>query len=348
MRFKLHLTALAALALALAVFLGGRPALAQEKKPVKARYTWRIATVVPGGMGWSKRAKEILVPYIARFTGGDLDVRIFWGGIKGDDDAILKQVRRGELEGGGFSGYGTVAACREFSVLTLPFIFKSWDEVDHIRHTMYPVFDRLVENRGLRLILWADQDFDQIYSTRYDLSTLADMRKARFLRWYGDVEGLLFSTLGVNSRPARIPDVNRAISEDDVDAAIAPSMWVLGAQIFPFIKYVLPIKIRYSPVAVMVSEKTWRSVPEKYRAGYLKERESITRDFIDYSRKDSERCTRAMIAYGIVEARMSPKEEAQLEAIARTVWNRAAGDLYPKSLLDEVLARLNQYRKART
>lgn len=320
---------------------------AKSKAAKTGKMTWRVATVVPGGMGWSKRAKEILLPYIDRFTDGELDVKIFWGGIKGDDDAILRQVKKGELEGGGFSGYGTVAACREFSVLTLPFLFKSFDEVDFIRKSMYADFDRYVEKRGLRMLLWVDQDFDQIYSMKHDLSTLTQIRSAHFVRWYGDIEKHLFTTMGVKSSLASISNINRIIGKGEVDAAIAPAMWVLGSQIFPFVKYILPVKIRYSPVTVMVSSKVWNESPERYRAGYMKEREAITREFNDYSRKDSERCTRAMIAYGIVEVKIDQKEGAQLQAIAKTVWKRAAGDLYPQSLLDEVTAKLEQYRKSR-
>ncbi|MBI5845884.1 MAG: TRAP transporter substrate-binding protein DctP [Deltaproteobacteria bacterium] len=313
----------------------------------KGKIVWRVATVVPGGMGWSKRAKEILLPYIDRFTGGELDVKIFWGGIKGDDDAILRQVKRGELEGGGFSGYGTVAACREFSVLTLPFLFKNFDEVDFIRKSMYPEFDRHAENRGMKLLLWVDQDFDQIYSMKHDLTSLAKIRASHFVRWYGDIEKHLFTTLGVKSTPASITDINRIIGKGEVDAAIAPAMWVLGSQIFPFVKYILPVKVRYSPVTVMISKKVWNAAPEQYRIDYMKEREAITREFNDYSRKDSERCMRAMIAYGIVEVKIDQKEGAQLQAMAKTVWKRAAGDLYPQSLLDEVIAKLEQYRKAK-
>ena len=327
------------------VFAADAPKAKAAAKTTKM--TWRVATVVPGGMGWSKRAKEILLPYIDRFTDGELDVKIFWGGIKGDDDAILRQVKKGELEGGGFSGYGTMAACREFSVLSLPFLFKNYNEVDFIRKSMYAEFDQYTEKHGLRLILWVDQDFDQIYSMKHDLNSLVKIRDSHFVRWYGDIEKHLFATLGVSSTPASITDINRIVGRGEVDAAIAPAMWVLGSQVFPFVKYILPVKVRYSPVTVVVSKKVWNEAPEKYRLGYIKEREAITREFTDYSRKDSERCMRAMIAYGIMEAKMDPKEDTQLQAIAKTVWKRAAGDLYPKSLLDEVIAKLEQYRKTK-
>ncbi|MEW5734450.1 MAG: TRAP transporter substrate-binding protein DctP [Thermodesulfobacteriota bacterium] len=337
---------IAALLCSLLLFLCG-PASAQEGADTPKPLVIRVATIIPGGMGWTKRAKEILIPKMAEMAGDRIALKIYWGGVKGDDGEILAQMRAGQMDGAALSGYGTILACPEFAVLSLPFLFNGWDEVDHIRDTMFPVFDQFMQSRGFRMFLWVDQDFDQVYSTRFPPVSLEEFRRCEFLRWYGDLEKLLFMTLGVQSVPARVPEVPSVISEGSADAAIAPAMWVLGSQVFSMVKYVLPCKIRYSPAVVVMSPKAVASLPPDLMEKFFSLRDSVSREFISYSRADSEKCLQAMIAYGIKEVRMDEKNMAQFSAIAKTLYDRASGVLYPRSLLDQVQQNLAAYRKAR-
>lgn len=327
----------------LALCLAG-PATAGAEAGAQDPIVIRVATIIPGGMGWTKRAKEILLPRMKEIAGDRISMKIYWGGVKGDDEEILAQMRAGLMDGAAFSGHGASLACPEFSVLSLPFLFNDWDEVDHVRNKMFPVFDSYMEKNGLRMLLWVDQDFDQVYTTRIPPVSLENFRKCEFLRWYGDLEKMLFMTIGVRSTPARVPQVLSIISDGQADAAIAPAMWVLGSQVFSTVKYVWPGRIRYSPAVVVLSPKAVDRVPPDLVEQFFALRDTVSREFIEYSRTDSEKCLQAMIAYGIREVRMDEKSSAQFTAIAKTLYDRAAGVLYPRSLLDQVQASLAEFR----
>lgn len=322
------------------------PAFASDSvAKTNGQFIVNIGTVVPGHMGWSKRAKEFLIPMVNDYSDGKLKAKIFWGGIKGDDEDILEKLKSGELQGGGFSGHGSIMACPEFAVLSLPFMFNNFKEVDHIRGKMLLSFDRFVEKRGFRLFLWLDQDFDQLYSTRLEMTKLDHFRRVQFICWYGPVEKELFRALGAKTTPMRISQITKFVNQGKVDAVMGPAMWAVGAQLHPKIKYINSCKIRYSPVIFIFSMNIMEQISDNFKDRLFQERPKLTAQLVKYSREDSINSIKAIVTYGAKEVVFDPDEEAQIKAIAKTSWDRLAGKLFPQELLDEVLGHLEKYRQ---
>ena len=123
-----------------------------------------MGTLAPKNVGWAIYVDQILVPEIKKASEGEVILKTYWGGIMGDDIHVLEKVEQGVLQGAGLSGGGTFLACEELSVLSLPFLFQSYEEVDYIRDKMIDTFDVYMGKNNFALIAWIDQDFDQVYS----------------------------------------------------------------------------------------------------------------------------------------------------------------------------------------
>ena len=162
---------------------------------------FKLATLAPKGIGWARHAEKILIPWVIKTTDNNLRLKVYWGGILGNDDDYLRKMEIGQLQGGALTGLGANLACPEFSVIGLPFLFESYEEVDHIRHTMMPLFEREFLGHGYRLIMWVDQDFDQIYSTIWKFDSLEDFAKAKIGTWYGPQEEVMLKALGAHPIP---------------------------------------------------------------------------------------------------------------------------------------------------
>ncbi|MBW1989204.1 MAG: TRAP transporter substrate-binding protein DctP [Deltaproteobacteria bacterium] len=335
----------AALALIFALCL---PAGAVEQTPANStpKRIITIGTIIPGHMGWAKRGKLMILPAIDRISEGRLQVKIYWGGIKGDEENMLRQIHAGKLSGAGFSGAGSISACPEFSVVSLPFLFRNWDEVDYLRTVMEDDFDRMFNRKKLKLLAWLDQDFDQVYSSVYDPSSLASLQKARFGLWYGPVEQHLFAGLGIKSVPIRIKDATRALRESKVDAALAPALYVLGLQIYPDVRYVMDSHLRYSPVAVVLSMDEWEMFTPEEQVRLPMELDDAKQKFLELAREDSQKCVDAMVSYGVRRVSLGPRERIRFEQAALRAWETMSGALFSQDLLRQVTAHLEEYRAA--
>ncbi|MFH2099439.1 MAG: TRAP transporter substrate-binding protein DctP, partial [Pseudomonadota bacterium] len=240
---------------------------------------------------------------------------------------------------------GTVLACPEMAVLELPFLFNDYGEVDHIRDTMLSDFEKYMEVQGFKFVAWIDQDFDQIYSTKYPISKLSDFARARFVTWFGPLEQVMLQRLGAAPIPVNVPEIAASVRQGIVDAQFSPAIWMVGTQMYSVVRFVNPIRMRYSPATIIVSVEAWDALPEDYKEGIWSNRIRTQRLFVADTRRDNEKCLEAMISYGVKEVRTSPEDEAEIRARAITIWDDMADELYPRVLLDKVMAQLAQYRK---
>jgi TRAP-type C4-dicarboxylate transport system substrate-binding protein len=249
------------------------------------------------------------------------------------------------LQGGGFTGQGLVMACPEMALMELPFMFDNYDEVEYIYSKFRPRISQWFEKRGYHLVLLAEQDFDQIYSTKIPIKTPDDFRNSRVLTWYGPLEERTLKALGASPLPIRVPEVAASIRTGVCDAFISPALWAVGTQMYTVMKYINPMRIRYSPAGGIITVKTWNLMPKDLQDTIDNYVMSIEKDFRQKVRASNDKSLKAMYKYGMKEVKMTPAELDVLKKRLMPVWDEfAAKGYYSKAELAEVKALLAEYR----
>ena len=65
----------------------------------------KIATLAPEGSGWVRALRDIDRD-VRKQTNKEVRLKIYPGGVKGDEDVMIRKIRVGQLQGGGFGGTG--------------------------------------------------------------------------------------------------------------------------------------------------------------------------------------------------------------------------------------------------
>ena len=91
----------------------------------------RFATVAPEGSTWMKvmRAYEKAVEDA---TNNEITFKIYPGQVAGDEKDVLRKIRIGQLDSGGFTGTALGEISPEVRIMDSPFLFRSYEEVDFI------------------------------------------------------------------------------------------------------------------------------------------------------------------------------------------------------------------------
>jgi TRAP-type C4-dicarboxylate transport system substrate-binding protein len=308
------------------------------------KQVWKVGTLTPKGVGWARQFEKIILPVIHTATNNSLDVKVYWGGIMGDDEDIIAKMRAGQLQAAGITGQGAIIACPEFAVVELPFLFQNYEEVDYVRQKLAPEFDQMMQKQGFKLLLWLDQDFDQIYSVKWRFQDLEDFKKAKIMTWYGPLEEQLLKSLGASPIPVDIPELVPSLRQGVADTLIAPGLWMIATQLYPAVKHMVPIKLRYSPAVVICTLDSWNRLSEESRQGLVKSAPDVSRRFLEATRIDNEKALVALEKYGIDKVDLTPATVESIRQVSVKIWDEQAGQLYPRELLDRVLAILNEYR----
>jgi len=322
---------------------------AMHLKRVKAKgdfeYVVKMGTLAPDGVGWAALIKEMINPGILKVTNGLVNLDWYYGGTMGDDMDILAKMRNGQLQGGGFSGWGMVLACPEMAIMELPFMFENYDEVEYIYSKLRPRINQWFEKRGYHVVVLAEQDFDQLYSTKIPVKAPDDFKKSRFLTWYGPLEEKALKALSASPLPIRVPEVAASIRTGVCDAFISPAIWAVGTQMYTVMKYMNPLRIRYSPAGGVIGYSTWKVLPKEIQDAIDEFAISIEKEFRQKVRASNEKCLKAMFKYGMKEVKMTPAEIEVLRNRLIPIWDEfAEKGYYSKAELNEVKALLAEYR----
>ena len=321
----------------------------QQAKRVKPNgdftYVVKMGTMAPEGVGWAALIKELVNANIYKATNGVITLDWYYGGTMGDDQDILAKMRNEQLQGGGFSGQGFLMACPEMALLQLPFLFESYDEVEYVYAKFRPRIGKWFEKQGFHLVLLAEQDFDQIYSTKIPVKTPADFKNSRFLTWYGQLEEKTLKAMGSSPLPIRVPEISASIRTGVCDALICPSIWSVGTQLYTVMKYINPVHVRYSPAGGIVTMKTWNILPPELKEAIDNSVMSVEKEFRQRVRASNEKCLKAMYKYGMKEVKMTPAELDELKKRTLPIWDEfAEKGFYTKAELAEVKALLAEFR----
>ncbi|MBI5845062.1 MAG: TRAP transporter substrate-binding protein DctP [Deltaproteobacteria bacterium] len=325
---------------AAAVFAAVSPLAAEAA----VKWTWKTGTLAPKDIGYAKQVQSVLMPAVEKVTNGEVVLKVYWGGVMGDDEQHLKKMKVDQLQAAGLSGQGTFMMSKSLAILGLPFLFNDYDEVDAIKHQMMARFDGIVAKEGLRLLVWLDQDFDQIYSSKLPVTKVSDFPKTRFITWFGPLEGKFFERMGTSPVPMGITEIPSSLRAGVAESLIAPSIWVVGTQLYSTFRFVNTTRLRYVPAFCVCTSRAWDALPQQYQKGVFDGREKWAKDFCVKTRVDAEKSLNAMVAYGVRKVRSSPEEIKAIKEKSMPLWDELAGKLYPKDLLDELKGHLAQYR----
>ncbi len=312
------------------------------------RFQWVTSSLAPKDIGYAIHVREILFQAIVEACEGNMSIKGFWGGILGDDRASLRLIEEGRIQAAGLSGQGAYAACPEAAVFGLPFILESYEETDYLKEKMISVFDGILADRGLKILMWLDQGFDQIYCTSDALRTPADFRGVRFAQWFEPLDAPLFDRLGASHTEMDPVDIPDAIRSKELQAVLAPSIWVVGAQLHTTFTHVNPMKVRYTPSFFVASLEEYNKLPEKWRKNIMDARLDKAFEFNRHARDELSRFYKAIVQYGVVETVPDRAAMERFREITMPIRKELAGDLYPAALLEEMQAHLAEYRKAQS
>ena len=185
--------------------------------------------MAPEGSTWVKRIRSV-DKTLREKSGGRLGLRIYAGGIAGDELDVLKKMRIGQIQCAAFSGLGFGKILPMVRVLDLPYLFKNDQEVDLVHRELFDFFAEQFRKKGFTLLAWTEVGYVNIFSKKA-IRALDDLTGLKIWAWAGDpIAKETFVTMGVNPIPLAITDVNTALNTGMIDTVYAPPLGALALQ----------------------------------------------------------------------------------------------------------------------
>jgi TRAP-type transport system periplasmic protein len=331
------------LSLALALVLGAAlPAAAKDMK---------IATVAPEGTPWYTALTEF-DKELREKTGGSLGLKIYPGGVQGDEKVVLRKVKAGQLQAAALTGMGLGEILPWVRLLELPFQYRSGDEVDFVREKLDERLRAEFKNRGYMLVGWSEVGTATLFSNK-QLKGVDDVKGAKPWLWEGDpLAAASFRAFGVNPTPLALPDVLTSLQTGLIDTVYSAPTACIGLQWFTKLKYRIDVPLSIATGGTLVSKKFFDGLTPEQQTTLLEVGKKYEKRLIEQSRKDNLEGIQVLKEKGLETIAWPPSEVARNEEIGLKVSEELAGEgegkLFPKAMLDEVLGLLKEYRKGKS
>src|SRR5690606_4388596 len=136
-----------------------------------------ISTLYPDGTS-AVTALEQAGKTIAQKTDGRVALHIYAGGVMGDDKAVQRKIRIGQLQGAMAQGGAFASYYRDSQVYNLPMAFRSYDEVAYVRKQLDPVLEKGFEDNGWVTFGFVDGGFAYLM-TQHPVASVAQLQQQK-------------------------------------------------------------------------------------------------------------------------------------------------------------------------
>ena len=221
--------------------------------------TLKIATVSPEGATWMVKMREA-AKLIKKRTDGRVKFKFYSGGVMGSDESVLRKIKVGQLHGGAVTGGSLLNVYPELMVYSMPFMFRSFEEVDMVRAKIDPILTKGLEDRGFVTFGLAEGGFAYLMSNNKVKST-DDLKSQKVWVMTGDkLSQTVFEAASISPIMLPISDVMTGLQTGLVDTVATSPIAAIALQWHTKVKYITDAPLSYFFAMLTVSKKAFNKV----------------------------------------------------------------------------------------
>jgi TRAP-type C4-dicarboxylate transport system substrate-binding protein len=306
----------------------------------------RMATLVPDGSSWHLILKETAERW-KQASGGRVTVRLFPGGVAGDDPDVVRKMRLGTLNAGVLTSVGVAEIDKSVYAMGIPLMYESYDEVYWVHEKMRSKLEASLEAKGFVVLNWVDGGWVHFF-TKKPVAVPDDLRALKLFSWAGDAEAVeVWRSAGFNPVPLPSTELATALQTGLVEALGSPPQVAVISQFFNQAKNMTALRWQLLQGATLVSKGTWEKVPADVRPQLMEIAREAGTQLRKEVREAESRDVAAMQKRGLSVVPVSAAQKAEWQKLTESLYPRIRGKIVPAEAFDEAMRYRDEYRKQR-
>lgn len=304
----------------------------------------KMATLVPDGSRWHLILKECAEKWKA-ISGGRVVVRLYPGGVAGDDPDVVRKMRLGTLNAGLLTAVGLAEVDRAVYALGLPLVYESYDEVYWVLEKMRPRLEAGLAAKGFVVLNWADGGWNHFF-TQKPVATPDDLRALKLFTWAGDNDGIeVWKAAGFNPVPLPATELSTGLQTGLVNAvAVSPQIAVIS-QYYTKARNMTDMPWQLLLGATLITRATWEKIPADLRPALLAATQEAGQRLREEMRASGEKDVLEMKKRGLNVVPVDAKAREAWRKTTEAIFPRVRGPIVPAEAFDEALRLRDEYRK---
>ena len=195
---------------------------------LEARVVIRMGTLAPDGSAWHKILRQMGEDW-RETTDGEVLLRIYAGGVVGDEGEMIRKMRTGQLQAAAVSNAGLAEIDPSAYALMLPMMFDSYEEWDYVRQKVNPTLEAKLKEKGFVVLAWSDVGWVYFFS-KEPLRTPSDLRGMKLAASATEAATVeIMKWAGFNPVPISAVDMATGLQTGLIDSLYLPIILAEGS-----------------------------------------------------------------------------------------------------------------------
>jgi TRAP-type C4-dicarboxylate transport system substrate-binding protein len=307
----------------------------------------KLGTVAPEGSPWHDAMLETAQKW-KELSGGRVTVRIYAGGVAGDEKDMLRKIRIGQLHATALTSSTLLEIIPDIEALSLPMLVRTDGELDYVIEKLGPEFEARLAKKGFKVLNWSCTGWVYFF-TKEPVTTPDDMKRQKLFFWGSDTAYIeLLKSWGFNPVPLGITDLLPSLQTGLVDAFPAPPAAAVLFQMFTLAPHMTDFRWQPLPGTTVVSMKQWNKIPADLRPALEDAAREVGTRLQTRIRELEQEAIAVMMEHGLTVHPVPPAvEEAWRTFLREEGYPAFVGPRISKEMFDTVSSLLDEYRRSR-
>jgi TRAP-type C4-dicarboxylate transport system substrate-binding protein len=321
---------------ALAAVLSTAPAAAAPK-------ILKLATLVPEGSVWDKELRTMAAE-VERRTQGRVAIRIYPGGVAGDEPDVVRKMRIGQLQAATLTLSGLQDLDDGFAVFGIPRFITSYPELFHVVDALNPSLTQRLDKQGFVLLGWGHAGWINLFSRR-PIAVPNDLKGQKLYVRAGDNDMVQWwKARGYQPVPLATTDIMTGLQTGMIDALPAPPLAALTFQWYRPTPHMLDLGVAPLVGATVVSKKSWAEISPADQA-VIRELAGRMADRLEQAIPEQDRkAVEEMVRRGMKVTKPTPQQQQAWDAAAADFANSMRSTLVPQDVFDAAKTARDAFR----
>lgn len=319
------------------------PLLALPAAAASAETLVKLATLVPSGTPWDQALRQMGDEW-TNSTDGRVVLRIYPGGVAGDEPDVMRKLRIGQLQAAAVTVAGLSTIDDGFRVFQVPMLFDSYEELQFVIERLEPTLKERLEGKGLVLLNWGHGGWVHLFS-KQEIRTPEQLKKAKLFTWAADTTMVQWwKRNGYDPVPLAATDMLTGLETGMINAFPTTPLAALVMQFGNVAPHMLDVGFAPLVGATVITKRAWEGISEADRRVMREAAEAVEKRVGELIPKQDAESIAAMEARGLQVTRLTEEERAAWESAAEDFASAMRERLIPPEILDAALAARQEFR----
>jgi TRAP-type C4-dicarboxylate transport system substrate-binding protein len=304
----------------------------------------KLGSLAPEGSPWDKALRRIAVDWNT-VSNGRLRVRVFPGGIAGDEPNMVRKIRINQLQAAAITGVGLGSIVEDIYAVQLPLLIRTTEEMEYVMAEMEPTLNGMLEEKGFTMVAWFLAGWAHLFSKAPAVSPGEVKRLKLQVDYSAPAITQAYKELGFRVVPVASTEVLTALQSDMIEAFLLTPLTAAAMQWFGLAKNMMEMPMAPMISGIVISERVWDGIPDDLKPKLLAVVEEHLVTLSHESAALEQEAVAIMLENGLQIHPVSSQLEEQWERVMSEGLDLITGRVVSTDMVEEVKLHLEEYRQ---